>query len=167
MPSGEPSPTVFAFSHLVTPLGRVLLAAHGPALIGAWFEGQKDYPDTASWRHAHQQPVLDDAKAQLNDYFAGKRHRFNLPTAFAWGTPFQHAVWSALLDIDHGQTCSYSDVAERIGKPRAVRAVGGAIGMNPISIIVPCHRVVGRNGALTGYTGGLERKRALLVLEQR
>ena len=166
MPRTALTPTAFEFSHLATPLGRMLLAAHGPALIGAWFEGQKDYPDTTSWRSVRLHPVLDEAKAQLTAYFAGQRHRFALNTAFAWGTPFQHAVWSALLDIGHGQTCSYSEVAERIGKPAAVRAVGGAIGMNPISIIVPCHRVVGRNGALTGYTGGLDRKRALLLLEQ-
>ena len=157
---------VFAFNHMATPLGRMLLAAHGPALIGAWFEGQKDYPDTTAWQRVQHHPVIDDAKEQLKAYFAGERHHFDINTAFAWGTPFQHAVWSALLDIGHGQTCSYSDVAERIGKPSAVRAVGGAIGLNPISVIVPCHRVRGRHGALTGYAGGLERKRALLLLEK-
>jgi methylated-DNA-[protein]-cysteine S-methyltransferase len=145
----------------------MLLAARGSALIGAWFEGQKDYPVTSSWQGVKHHPVLDDAKSQLAAYFKGQRDRFELQTAFAWGTPFQHAVWSALLDIGHGQTCSYGDIANAIGKPQAVRAVGGAIGMNPISVIVPCHRVMGRNGSLTGYSGGIERKRTLLLLEQQ
>jgi methylated-DNA-[protein]-cysteine S-methyltransferase len=140
-----------AFHTIDTPLGSMLLAADGDALIGAWFTGQKDYPDTAGWYSDPSVPVLQQAAQE--------------PVRFAWGTAFQRAVWAALLEVGHGQTCSYGDIARRIAKPNAVRAVGAAIGKNPISVLVPCHRVVGHKGSLTGYAGGLDRKRALLSLE--
>jgi len=107
---------------------------------------------------------LDALKAQLEEYFAGKRREFELPLRYP-GTPFQEKVWSALLKIPYGSTCSYQDIARRIGEPGAVRAVGTANGMNRIAIVIPCHRVVNANGALGGYGGGLWRKRLLLDLE--
>lgn len=143
----------------------MLLAADGDALIGAWFTGQKDYPDTTDWYPDPALPVLQQAAQEMLAYFSGRLNRFEVPIRFAWGTPFQRAVWAALLEVGHGQTCSYGDIAKRIARPNAMRAVGAAIGKNPISIVVPCHRVVGHTGSLTGYAGGLERKRALLSLE--
>ena len=143
----------------------MLLAASQQGLCGAWFEGQRDWPDSTGWTITRRHPVLQQAEAQLAEYFSGQRHRFALPMHFAWGTPFQTAVWQALCEIDFGQTCSYADIARQIGRPQAMRAVGAAIGLNPISVIVPCHRVLGRDGSLTGYSGGLDRKRALLHLE--
>jgi methylated-DNA-[protein]-cysteine S-methyltransferase len=112
-----------------------------------------------------QHPVLQAAAKQLNEYFAQQRTAFDLPISLAWGTAFQKAVWQGLLSIPHGQTCTYGQMAQHLGQPQAVRAVGAAIGKNPLSIIVPCHRVVGALGQLTGYAGGLNRKRHLLEFE--
>jgi methylated-DNA-[protein]-cysteine S-methyltransferase len=109
--------------------------------------------------------VLQQAAEQLAQYFAGQRSTFDLPLDLSNGTAFQQAVWQALLDIAPGQTCSYKTLSAAVGRPAAMRAVGGAVGRNPLSIIVPCHRVVGAHGALTGYAGGLARKTALLQLE--
>lgn len=148
-----------------SPLGRVILAATDDGLAGLWFEGQRHQPDTSAWPMVPDHPVLQQAQAQLNDYFAGRRTAFDLPLAFSLGTGFQQAVWRALLKIPHGATRSYGALSADIGKPAAVRAVGGAVGRNPLSIIVPCHRVIGADGALTGYAGGLARKTALLQLE--
>lgn len=148
-----------------SPLGRIILAATGNKLVGVWFDGQRHQPDTSTWPVASEHPVLQQARSQLSDYFAGRRTSFELPLDFAQGTGFQQDVWRALLKIPRGTTCSYGALSADIGKPAAVRAVGGAVGRNPLSIIVPCHRVVGAAGALTGYAGGLERKTALLQLE--
>lgn len=109
-------------------------------------------------------PVIDEAKIQLDEYFAGARREFDVPLLFA-GTDFQQKVWNALLAISYGQTVSYGEMARQIGRPGAVRAVANANGANAISIFVPCHRVIGSNGALTGYAGGLEAKEFLLKLE--
>lgn len=109
-------------------------------------------------------PVIDEAKIQLDEYFAGARREFDVPLLFA-GTGFQRRVWAALLTIPYGQTISYGEMARQIGRPGAVRAVANANGANAISIFVPCHRVIGSNGALTGYAGGLEAKEFLLKLE--
>lgn len=147
-----------------TPLGPLLLAADGEALAGAWFAGQKHFPDTQHWRQDDCQGVLKLAAEQLNEYFAGTRQQFSLPLAPA-GTAFQQQVWQALRTIAYGQTLSYGQLAQAIGRPSAVRAVAAANGRNPLSVIVPCHRVIGANGQLTGYAGGLERKQALLHLE--
>jgi len=149
---------------LSTPLGDVLLARTADGLAGAWFEGQKDHPGelAAPWRP--DDPVLRAAADQLDAYFAGRATRFELPLDLR-GTDFQRSVWRALLGIASGGTRSYRDIALQVGSPRAVRAVGAAVGKNPLSIIVPCHRVVGSSGDLTGYAGGIERKRALLRLE--
>jgi methylated-DNA-[protein]-cysteine S-methyltransferase len=109
--------------------------------------------------------MLASATRQLQEYFAGNRQVFDMPLDLNGGTDFQQQVWRALLEIPSGQTVSYGTLSQRIGRPRAVRAVGAAVGRNPLSIVVPCHRIVGTNGALTGYAGGLDRKTALLQLE--
>jgi len=151
-----------------SPLGRLLLAAQAEALVGLWFEDQIGIPAWARQAVRTQAGgVLAQAANQVREFLAGQRQGFDLPMRFYAGTPFQQAVWQALQTIPHGQTTSYSQIAMLIGKPQAIRAVGSAIGRNPLGIVVPCHRVLGKNGALTGYTGGLERKRALLALEAR
>lgn len=117
------------------------------------------------WRIDPEHPVLKLAARQLSEYFTGQRSAFDVPLDLRRGTAFQQSVWQALLAISHGDVVSYGEISRRIGNPTAVRAVGGAIGRNPLSIVVPCHRVTGGSGALTGYAGGLERKTALLRLE--
>jgi methylated-DNA-[protein]-cysteine S-methyltransferase len=154
-----------AQAHVESPLGPLLLARTANGLAGAWFEGQKDHPGVLSAPEQPDDPLLKAAATQLADYFAGRCEHFDLPLDMH-GTDFQRNVWQALLGIGSGRTCSYGDIARQIGTPGAVRAVGAAVGKNPMSVIVPCHRVVGSAGALTGYAGGIERKRALLVLER-
>ena len=158
-----PPKTVFTLTS--SPLGPLTLAAAGDKLVGIWFEAQAHWPDLSGYAQAPSHPVLQQAAEQLAEYFAGQRRQFELSLDLSTGTAFQQKVWQALLDIPCGQTCSYTDISVRIGQPKAVRAVGGAVGRNPLSIIVPCHRVVGSHGALTGYAGGLDRKTALLHLE--
>ena len=150
-----------------SPLGQLLLAASGDRLTGVWFDAQRHLPDRAGWTHATRQPVLQLAQQQLTQYFAAERTSFDLPLDLSAGTSFQQKVWRALLSIPFGSTSSYGALSKEIGQPTAVRAVGGAVGRNPLGIIVPCHRVIGASGALTGYAGGLERKVALLQLESR
>lgn len=152
-------------THCESPLGRLLLAACGEKLSGVWFDGQPHLPDMTTWSTAPAHPVLQQAQTQLNDYFAGRLTHFDLPLDLSSGTEFQQQVWRALLTIPFGSTCSYGALSATIGKPGAVRAVGGAIGRNPLGIVIPCHRVIGANGALTGYTGGLQHKVTLLQLE--
>jgi methylated-DNA-[protein]-cysteine S-methyltransferase len=152
-------------AHDESPLGSMLLAATERGLAGAWFVGQRHGPDSQGWREDPRHPVLREAMAQLAGWFAGERTRFELPLDLQAGTPFQQDVWSALLAIPRGGTTSYAELARRVGRPGAARAVGAAVGRNPISIVVPCHRVLGSGGSLTGYAGGLERKAALLQLE--
>jgi methylated-DNA-[protein]-cysteine S-methyltransferase len=148
-----------------SPVGALLLVATHAALTGLWFDNEHTRV-TGDAKPADPQahPVLRATVAQLDEYFAGTRRVFDLPLA-PEGTPFQQKVWRALRDIAWGETCAYRDIAQRIGQPSAVRAVGLANGRNPISIIVPCHRVIGADGTLTGYGGGLPVKRALLALE--
>lgn len=150
-------------SHITSPLGDVLLAATEQGLSGVWFvQGQLHMPDSSQWTTDEAHPTLLAAAQQLNDYFSGQRKNFDLPLQPAWGTPFQRAVWQALQRIPYAHTSTYGDIARDIGNPKAVRAVGAAIGQNPHSIVVPCHRVVGANGSLTGFSGGLVRKKHLL-----
>ena len=149
-----------------TPLGTMLLSASDRGLNGAWFDGQRHQPDLRHWPQALHHPVLRTAQEQLQAYFAGRLQRFDLPLDLSGGTDFQRAVWQELLGIATGRTSSYGLLAQRIGKPAAVRAVGAAVGRNPVSVIVPCHRVLGSDGSLTGYAGGLPRKTALLGLER-
>ncbi len=150
-----------------SPLGRIILAANGDRLAGLWFEGQRHLPALGAWPIRDHLPVFERTRAQLQDYFVGRRSSFDLPLDLGCGSDFQQRVWRALLTIAHGCTTSYGALSAVIGKPSAVRAVGGAVGRNPLGIVVPCHRVIGANGALTGYAGGLERKVALLQLESR
>lgn len=149
-----------------TPLGPMVLAASDRGLNGAWFDGQRHQPDPTPWPQALHHPVLLAAQQQLLAYFAGQRSRFDLPLDLSGGTPFQQAVWQALLAIGPAATSSYGALARALGNPSAVRAVGAAVGRNPVCVIVPCHRVLGSGGALTGYAGGLPRKQALLQLER-
>jgi methylated-DNA-[protein]-cysteine S-methyltransferase len=154
-----------AQARYVSPLGRMIVAATSRGLAGIWFEGQRHLPECAGWPEQPQHPVLRRAVAQLEEYFAGTRTMFDLPLDLQGGTVFQQSVWQALLAIPVGGTTSYGVLSQRIGQPAAVRAVGAAVGRNPLSIVVPCHRVLGADGSLTGYAGGLERKTALLQLE--
>jgi methylated-DNA-[protein]-cysteine S-methyltransferase len=156
--------TCTAQATIATPLGALLLARTVRGLAGAWFEGQKYHAGALAAPDRPDDPLLRAAADQLGDYFAGRSSRFDVPLDLH-GTDFQRGVWQALLAIVPGQTSSYLEVARRVGSPHAVRAVGAAVGKNPLSVIVPCHRVVGSNGSLTGYAGGLHRKRALLALE--
>jgi methylated-DNA-[protein]-cysteine S-methyltransferase len=148
-----------------SPLGLMTLAASHTALVGAWFRDQAHGPDLSACAHHPDHPLLCQAAQQLDQYFAGQRQHFDLPLLLSTGTKFQNAVWQALCEIGYGTTQSYGIVSQRVHRPTAVRAVGAAIGRNPLSIIVPCHRVIGANGQLTGYAGGLPRKTALLQLE--
>lgn len=148
-----------------SPLGPIVVAASDRALAGVWFEGQRHLPDWGAWPERPDHPLLRRAVAQLQEYFGGSRTSFDLPLDLRGGTLFQQSVWQALLQIPRGGTTSYTMLGRRIGLPAAARAVGAAVGRNPISIVVPCHRVLGADGALTGYAGGLERKSALLQLE--
>jgi len=153
---------------VATPLGPMRLVRTASGLAGAWFEGQQHHPGELNAPELPGDPLLQRAASQLRHFFAGSRvdhAAFDLPLDLL-GTPFQRAVWAALLHIPAGARCSYGDIARAIGSPQAVRAVGAAVGRNPLSLIVPCHRVVGSGGALTGYAGGIERKQALLALEQ-
>jgi O-6-methylguanine DNA methyltransferase len=147
-----------------SPIGTLLLASHDAALCGVWFTDQSGIPlwgQTAKPDPTHG--VLKAAIDQLAAYFAGQRRDFDLPLDCSFGTPFQQAVWNTLRSIPYGATMSYGAIAQAIGRPRAVRAVGGAVGRNPLGIVLPCHRVLGQQGALTGYTGGLQRKVSLLM----
>jgi methylated-DNA-[protein]-cysteine S-methyltransferase len=153
-------------SRSTSPLGEVMLAATEHGLAGVWFvNGQQHMPDTSGWQPNDTHPTLKAAAHQLAEYFRGQRHTFEVTLHPIWGTPFQRTVWQALQRIPFGHTRTYGDIARDIGNPKAVRAVGAAIGQNPHTIIVPCHRVVGANGSLTGFAGGLERKKFLLAHE--
>src|SRR5688572_27463207 len=148
-----------------SPHGQMMLVADAAGLCGVYFEGQKHHPgiDPEWLRDALHAPLLQ-AKRELAEYFAGERKRFE--TALApKGTPFQNAVWKAISTVGFGETITYGDLARRAGCPGSVRAAAAATGRNPLTIVVPCHRIVGADGSLTGYAGGLERKRALLALE--
>ena len=152
-----------------SPLGPMTLAATQYGLAGVWFDGQRHLPselaEPTSWPVDTGHPVLVKTASQLTEYFAGQRRMFDVPLDLSGGTIFQQAVWRAMLAIQSGQTSSYGGISKTINNLNAVRAVGAAVGRNPISIIVPCHRVLGANGSLTGYAGGLDRKTALLKLE--
>ena len=156
-------------TRFASPLGSITIAATAQGLAGLWFEGQRHLPAELAtpdlWPTSPDHPVLAETMRQLKEYFAGERAGFDVPLDLTGGTAFQQSVWHALIGIPAGGTASYSDVGRRIGNPAAVRAVGAAVGRNPVSIIVPCHRVMGADGSLTGYAGGLERKTALLTLE--
>ena len=156
-----------------SPLGRMVLGATPIGLAGAWFTDQRHLPATLdsaldfksvpqAWPQDDAHPVLVKAARQLAEFFAAKRTEFDLPLDINGGTLFQQSVWRALLKIRHGQIASYGQIARQIDNPAAVRAVGMAVGRNPLGVIIPCHRVLGADGSLTGYAGGLPRKTWLL-----
>lgn len=152
------------YTHLDSPVGRLLLVGDGHALHRIGFPaGKAAMKPESDW--LRRNGVFHEVIAQLNAWFAGELYQFDLPLA-PQGTPFQQRVWKALLEIPYGETRSYGDIARQIGKPTASRAVGAANGLNPIPIIIPCHRVIGSSGQLVGFGGGLPIKKQLLVLEQ-
>ena len=150
--------------HISTPLGPMTLAATTHGLAGAWFDGQAHHPGPLTAPVLESNRFLLQARTELADFFAARRQRFEVPLD-PQGTDFQQAVWLVLRGIPCGALHRYGEIARQLGKPDAARAVGAAVGRNPLSVIVPCHRVVGRDGSLTGYAGGLPRKQALLSLE--
>lgn len=164
------------YARVMSPIGEILLAASEAALVGAWFPGQKHFPPL---ENTDSIPLLPQgeragsfpeplylAAEQLAEYFSGVRQTFSLPLR-PMGTPFQQDIRQALMHIPYGETRTYSALAAAAGKPGAFRAAGAAVGRNPLGVIVPCHRVIGRDGSLTGYAGGLWRKEFLLRLEER
>jgi methylated-DNA-[protein]-cysteine S-methyltransferase len=153
------------YSYCDSPIGKLLLVASERGLAQIWFEGQAHSAGLGA--DCHENPTaLRDAIRQLRAYFAGKLENFELDLA-PEGTAFQQTVWNELLNIPYGETISYGELARRIGNPSASRAVGLANGSNPIPVIIPCHRVIGSNGKLTGYGGGLPIKEKLLAMEKR
>jgi len=160
--------TVVHTAVIDTQLGKIQAAACNDALVGLWFVGQKYFPkDAESWVNKPDYPPFVSLKDWLKAYFSREKPKAKIHLA-PHGTDFQQAVWKLLLEIPYGKTTTYGAIAERLsstGKRAAAQAVGGAVGHNPISLIIPCHRVLGADGSLTGYAGGLEKKRALLELE--
>ncbi len=165
-----PYPADLVQTDCMSPLGRLHLAASGRGLAGLWFEDQAHRPAALSgpsaWPQEPQLPLFQAAREQLKAYFDRRLQTFDLPLDLSSGTTFQQAVWHRLLDIGPGQHISYGELARQLGRPQAARAVGAAVGRNPLSIVLPCHRVLGQGGQLTGYAAGLPRKTALLALEQ-
>ncbi|NBI09127.1 methylated-DNA--[protein]-cysteine S-methyltransferase [Colidextribacter sp. OB.20] len=155
-------------AHYTSPLGGITLASDGQALTGLWFDGQKYFGASLSGeRQERELPVFDRAAEWLDLYFSGRAPEFTPPLALRT-TPFRRAVWELLLAVPYGQTTTYGQLAAQIAQKRggmSAQAVGGAVGHNPISLVIPCHRVLGADGGLTGYAGGLEKKRRLLALE--
>lgn len=149
------------WSTMDSPVGELLLAADDEGLRAALIGGAPQ----RGWERA-EDGVLAQAREQLDAYFAGARRAFDLPLSRAHGTPWQRRVWDAVAAIPYGETCTYGELAAELGSPRSARAVGAANGRNPLCIVVPCHRVIGGDGSLTGYAGGLDAKRALLALER-
>ncbi len=158
-------------SRYASPLGSILLAADDIGLVGLWFEGQKYFAHGLAKTHEEKElPLFAKVKRWLDIYFSGQQPQFTVPLHFI-GTAFQKEVWELLCTIPYGQTTTYGAIAKQLAAKRGLpqmsaQAVGGAVGHNKISIIVPCHRVVGKNGSLTGYAGGIDKKTALLRLEQ-
>jgi len=148
-------------AYVHSPVGMWLIGEEGNSICQVDFVGEMDF-------QMRKPPslLLEEAAEQLGEYFQGQRKIFSLPYHVK-GTPFQEAVWQALCEIPYGKTCSYQDIAKKVGRPKAMRAVGGANHRNPISILIPCHRVIGQGGGLVGYGGGLEAKKFLLDLEQQ
>ena len=157
--------------HYYSPLGGITLASDGEAIVGLWFDGQKYYADTLDNEHMEKAlPVFKETDRWLDTYFSGKQPDF-MPKLSMRGTAFRKAVWNILLTIPYGQTMTYGQIAEIVAKQMgfdrmSAQAVGGAVGHNPVSLIIPCHRVVGSSGNLTGYAGGINKKIRLLQMEQ-
>lgn len=158
-------PRITAQCRIETPLGPMTAAATDQGIAGLWFDDQAHHPGALDAPVNDQQRWLKSARAYLAQYFSGDWPAQRSLPLDLHGTPFQRAVWQALLTLPAGHTSTYAAIATQAGSPAAVRAAGAAIGRNPVSVLVPCHRVLGRDGSLTGYAGGLERKRALLQME--
>jgi methylated-DNA-[protein]-cysteine S-methyltransferase len=154
------------YSTLKTPqLGELVLTANQTKLTGIYFAGRKHVPAALKhWKCDFNHPVLKKTASELAEFLSGKRRDFTVPL-WADGTDFQHKIWQQLARIPFGQTITYGELARRVGRPKAARAAGAACGRNPLAIIVPCHRVVAKTGALQGFAGGLEAKKRLLALE--
>jgi len=153
------------FDFYESPMGRMLIVATDQGLSGLYFIEQKYYREVGrDWLRGSNHKTVQETARQLTEYFAGVRKQFEIPLV-AQGTPFQIGVWKAISSVKYGDSITYSELARHAGHPQAVRAAGTATGRNPITIIVPCHRIVGSDGSLTGYAGGLDRKRALRALE--
>jgi len=167
LPSTSANPPTHSFKTMLSPVGELKLVAsdHGLTAI-LWENDDPDRVRLGGMKEDKHHPVLLETERQLKDYFAGKREKFTVKLDFV-GTEFQKKVWRALTTIPFGETRSYAQIAAQVGSPKAVRAVGAANGKNPISIIAPCHRVIGSNGKLTGFAGGLEAKALLLGLESK
>ena len=155
---------MLAYDQFETPHGTMLVTATDKGLAGVYFKGQKHFPRQDGWARDTRHPVLRQARRELAEYFAGKRKRFEVALD-PRGTDFQRSVWKQIARVSCGETLTYGELARRSGYPGSARAAGAATGRNPLSVIVPCHRIMGSNGSLTGYAGGLPRKRALLKLE--
>jgi methylated-DNA-[protein]-cysteine S-methyltransferase len=163
----EQGPGMKHYDFYESPYGRMLLVAGDKGLSGVYFEGQKYYPSIdPQWRRDDGHFLIAQTRRELTEYFAGRCERFEVAIA-PEGTAFQLAIWRGIAGVGFGNTLSYGQLAQSAGYPGKARAAGAATGRNPLTIIVPCHRIVASNGALTGYAGGLERKRALLALESR
>jgi methylated-DNA-[protein]-cysteine S-methyltransferase len=156
---------MIAMKCIKTPLGQMTLVADADGLRGLYFPEHKPAPKRDDWQEKTAGPWLAEGQEWLAHYFAGKKELPLPPLIVAHGTDFQKRVWDALRRIPRGETRTYGDLAEQIGSPAAVRAVGAAVGRNPFSIFIPCHRVIGRDGSLTGFAGGVERKAWLLRSE--
>lgn len=158
--------------HYQSPLGGITFASNGTELLGLWFDGQKYFADTLSKEYEEKQlPVFEQTVRWLDIYFSGKEPDFTPPLLMKT-TPFRKSVWEIMLTIPFGKTMTYGEIADRIAKQKGIermsaQAVGGAVGHNSISLIIPCHRVIGTNGSLTGYAGGIDKKAKLLEVEGR
>ena len=157
----------FFTAYYNSPLGGMTMASDGQCLAALWFDGTREEDRFADRKPTTKAlPVFDETRRWLDLYFAGEKPDFT-PLLAPKGTPFQQQVWDILLTIPYGKTVSYGDIARRISPTMSAQAVGGAVGLNPIDIIIPCHRVIGADGSLTGYGGGLERKRWMLKMEMK
>ena len=164
MTATQTAKDTLTYDVIQSPIGRLILASDGVALVGVWMANAS--PTDATWsRHKGDDDILAQTREELDEYFDGRRRTFDVPLA-PNGTDFQRSVWTALTKIPFGTTVSYGDLARQLGKEAAVRAVGAANGRNPIPVIVPCHRVIGSDGSLTGFGGGLPRKKWLLQHEK-
>jgi len=152
-------------ARVTTALGPMIVAVADQRVVGLWFADGAHLPSLEACPLTSNATLAQRVQSQLAAYLAGQRRSFDLPLMLDTGTPLQNAVWQALTTLPYGQTCTYGELAARIGRPRAARAVAAAVARNPISIVVPCHRVIGADGDLTGYAGGLARKQALLKIE--
>ena len=154
------------YSVYESPLGKMFITESNEKITGIYFEGQKHFPKAINEWNLSLTTQIKKAISQLQEYFNGERREFQLPLK-PEGTAFQYQVWEQIAKVQHGETIQYGEIAKNIGKPNSSRAVGSATGKNPISVIIPCHRVLGKSGKMTGYAGGLNRKEALLQLENK